>query len=108
MLSALVGCNNEEPTASQSAQQQAAELSRQLEAERKQHERDLSIAETRRVQAEEDTSAVNTILVSFGIAFVILILLLARERRARRILERLVRLLLERLHGANKPPRSAG
>jgi len=106
-LTAFVGCDDVDESASQSAQRQAAELSRRLEAERQQHAHELTIAETRRAQAEEDTSAVNTILTSFGIALVVLILLLARERRARRILERLVRLLLDRLNGAQKPPRQS-
>ena len=106
-LGVMVGCDNDGQTAARSAEQQAADLSRQLEAERQKHMRDLALVETQRAQAEEDTSAVNTILVSFGIAFVILILLLARERRARRILERLVRLLLDRLNGTPKPPRQS-
>ena len=99
------GCDQEtESPAARSARLQAENLARQLEVERRTHRRDLNRAATEIQQVTEDTRAVNTILVSCAITIVILILLLARERRCRRLVERLVRLLLDRIHGPRIPP----
>jgi hypothetical protein len=91
------GCDEEEAPAVTRAERRAEELSRQLQAEQRQHTRDLATARTQADQAIADVHAAHTIIIGAGIAVVILVLLLARERRARRVLERLLRMLLHRL-----------
>ena len=93
------GCDGESP-ATKAHRGRAEELSRQMQSERRQHTRDLAAARTQADQAVADVHAAHTIIIGAGIAVVILILLLARERRARRVLERLLRMLLDRLRSS--------
>jgi hypothetical protein len=101
------GCDSElsESQASRQAQEQIAELSQQLESERRNTARERRRTETVRVQGEQDFQALGLILVTAGITIVGLVLLLARERRARRVLERLLRLILDRVADSHSPPR---
>ena len=101
-----VACtDDDESPALQRAEQRADQLARQLESERRGRARDRILAEAGEVQAEEDHRALATVLVSTGLAIVILVLLLARERRARRVLERLLRMILDRLRESRSPPK---
>jgi hypothetical protein len=104
-VTGLVNCDDsEEHPAIQRAEDRAAELARQLEAERRAHARDQALADTEQVQARQDYETVALSLVCSGIGMAILVLLLARERRARRVLERLLRLILDRLKESRSPP----
>ena len=99
------GCDKQEkPAAIPAERDSVLELSRQLETERSNHTRTMAVVEAERAQTAEDFRIVSMILASTGIAMVILVLLLARQRRSRRILERLLRMLLNRLHRAAVPP----
>jgi hypothetical protein len=102
----LPGCDTGQSPAAEAANERAEELSRRLEAEHRQHARDVARMDAARSQAEEDFRSVATILVSSAIAMAILVLLLARERRARRILERLLRMILDRINGSRRPSNS--
>ncbi len=80
------------------------DLTRRLQREQTKREH-----ETARHQAEvgmhqADFQGATIVWISTALAMVILALLLARERRARRVLERIVRMLLGRLHGSRDPP----
>ena len=97
------GCDEEEAPAVTRAERRAEEVTRQLQAEQRQHTRDLTAARTQADQAIADVHAAHTIIVGAGVAVVILVLLLAWERRARRVLERLLRMLLDRMRSS---PRS--
>lgn len=104
-VTVLASCDDdEESPAIQRAEDRAAELARQLEAERRAHVRDQALADTEKTQAHQDYEALALSLVCSGIGLVILVLLLARERRARRVLERLLRLILDRLKESRSPP----
>ncbi len=104
-VTVLASCDDdEESPAIQRAEDRAAELARQLEAERRTHARDRVLADTEKDQAHEDYEALALSLVCSGIGLVILVLLLARERRTRRVLERLLRLILDRLKESRSPP----
>ena len=99
LILAVSGCGrNEDPPAPQIQEDRAAELSRQLETERRDHARTMAVAQAEQVEAAEDFRALSTILVSTGLAMAILVLVLARQRRSRRVFERLLRMLLDRLH----------
>lgn len=104
VLSFAPGCDDAGQSEAQLAQQQADALSRKLDSERQAHQRKLDLAATEMEQIREDAQAVNTILVSCAVAIVLLVLLLARERRCRRVVERLLRMLLDRIHGPRISP----
>ena len=57
-------------------------------------EQDRRVLDTQRKEAESDSSAAVLLWVATAISLVVVIVLLARERRLRQILERLVRRLL--------------
>jgi hypothetical protein len=76
------GCDDEESSTEQVAEERLVELSRQLEAERRSHARDLNQVQTEQMLAQDDFDAVALTLIGAAMAIVILILLLARERRA--------------------------
>lgn len=103
-LGLMAGCDDGESTAEPAAELRVLEWSRQLDAERRAHARDVALAETKQGQAQDDFQAVARVLVGAATAIVILILLLARERRGRRVVERWLRLILDRLGGSRSPP----
>ena len=101
----LAGCDKQEkPAAIPAERDSVLELSRQLETERSNHTRTMAVVEAEQAQTAEDFRVVSMILASTGIAMVLLVLVLARQHRSRRILERLLRMLLDRLHRAAVPP----
>ena len=105
LILAVSGCGrNEDPPAPQIQEDRAAELSKQLETERRDHARTMAVAQAEQVEAAEDFRVVSMILASTGIGMVLLVLVLARKHRSRRILERLLRIVLNRLHRTVVPP----
>ena len=101
----LASCDKQEkPAAIPAERDSVLELSRQLETERSNHTQAIAIVEAEQAQTAEDFRFISTILASTGIAMVILVLVLARQHRSRRILERLLRIVLDRLHRTVVPP----
>ena len=105
VLVALSGCDDDQAEREERrriqeqarrAQEQAEQQRRQLEELQRRHEQDRRVLEARRAESESDTSAAILTWAATGIALAIVIALLARERRLRRILEQLLRLLLGR------------
>ena len=95
------GCDRDPPEPPPAPVLQAdptAELRQQLETERQEHARTMAVAQAEQVEAAEDFRVVSMILASTGLAMAILVLVLARQRRSRTVFERLLRMLLDRLH----------
>jgi len=76
------------------AQEQAEQQRRQLDELQRQREQDRRGLEASKDEAESDTSAAVLMWAACAVALAVVIGLLARERRLRRILEQLLRLLL--------------
>lgn len=110
----VVGCDSRDPVAEerqrgeerqrvqerrqveerQRAEERVTQAHQQVDRVQKQREQDRRVLETRTSEAESDTSAATLLWVSTAAALVVVILLLARERHLRRVLERLVERLL--------------
>ena len=97
---ALFGCGGEDDTAQ--ADRRSLEVARQAreQAERDRRriqqlrEQDRRVLEAQRKGSESDASVAMLLWATTAIAMAVVIVLLARERRLRRILERLLRALL--------------
>jgi hypothetical protein len=75
-----------------------------LQSERREHRDDVVRYELQLADRQADQRAMTLIWAGTSAAAFILILLLARERRARRVLERLLKLLLSRSTGSRSSP----
>lgn len=102
MAASCVGCGGGEP--SKPEPPLAEELARLLKDEQLRHQRDDARHRIEVAGAEGDYGGAVVGWASTSVAAVILILLLARERRARRVVERLLRLVLDRLRECRRPP----
>jgi len=85
------------------AQQHASELARQLAAERSRFQLESTRWDTRLSASESDYTGAVLLWGGTALGFALLVILLARERRARRVLERLLRLILDRFRGPPHP-----
>ncbi len=99
----LSGCDEkeEEPKDQQllEAQKRAREQAEQDRRRAEQlREQDRRILEAQRKEAESDASTAMLLWATTAIAMAVVIVLLARERRLRRVLEHLVRRLLGQKH----------
>ena len=94
----------EQPARPSQAERALDDLSRRVDAEqiRREHEAARHHAELAINRA--DLLGATVIWISTALAVAILALLLARERRARRVLERIIRLLLGRIRHSRDPP----
>ena len=106
ILLALVlatGCD-QAPAGPTPVERTVEDLHSQLKTERVRREHDAARHEAELAAGRSDLLGATLIWVSTAIAVVILAFLLARERRARRVLERLIRLLLARIRCSRHPP----
>jgi Flp pilus assembly protein TadB len=99
--SAPLGCQEDraaEREAARRLQQQhereREELQRQAEEARRQREQDRRVLEARRSEAESDATAAVIVWAVTALALAVVIVLLARERRIRNVVTRLLALLL--------------
>jgi len=74
----------------------ADDLAQQLKGERLLHQRDNSRLNTRLAEAEADYQGATLAWAGTAAAVFLLIILLAKERRARRVVGRVLRLVLDR------------
>jgi len=96
---ALFGCGEEDPRREdrrsleklREAREQAERERRRMQQLREQERR---VLEAQRKEAESDASAAMLLWATTAVSLTVVIVLLARERRLRRILERLLRMLL--------------
>ena len=102
ILASLSGCSDDGQPSSE--EQLASELASQLQSERRDHRKDVAHYEVQLADQQADQRAVTLLWASTAAALFVLVLLLARERRARRVLERLLKLLLSRSTGTRGPP----
>ena len=86
------------------AQEQAEQQRQQLEESQRKREQDRRILEARKSGSESDASVAVMAWLATGVALAIVIVLLARERHLRGILERLVHMLLGRSKKGEEPP----
>ncbi|MFQ5492228.1 MAG: hypothetical protein ACE5GE_16050 [Phycisphaerae bacterium] len=99
----VTGCDDSPP--GPTPQEQSIErLNRELQREH--HRRELDTARHRVELSQHDSDLRGALLIwlATSLALFMLMLLLVRERRARRILERIVRLLLGHHRGGRDPP----
>jgi hypothetical protein len=101
IVASLSGCDDGQPS---SEERLASELASQLQAEHRDHRNDVARHEIQLADEQADRRAITLIWASTAAALFALVLLLARERRARRVLERLLKLLLNRSTGTRGPP----
>ena len=95
------GCDEKEADQEERrAREQLRHARERAEQERRQmqelREQDRRVLDAQRQEAESDVSAAVVLWVATAVSLVVVIVLLARERRLRRILERLLRTLLGR------------
>ena len=100
----LSGCGDAGPSEPGPDEQLASELAGQLQSERREHRDDVVRYELQLADRQADQRAMTLIWAGTSAAAFILVLLLARERRARRVLERLLKLLLSRSTGSRSSP----
>jgi hypothetical protein len=98
------GCTRQAPPGPDQAQRLAEDLARQLQAERLRQQGEQARHEAELTSAQSDCHGAVLAWASSTLAVVMLVLLLARERRGRRVLEKLLRLLLDRLRESRAPP----
>ncbi len=91
---AWVGC--EDSATSDQGLQLADDLAQQLEDERLRHQRDNNRLNTRLAEAEADYRGAYISWAGTAAAAFLLIILLAKERRARRVVGRVLQLVLDR------------
>ena len=96
LLLAATGCNDGESQRRerQELQEQIRKARQEQERMRQRREKDRRVLEARRKEAQSDASAALVIWAATAIALTVVIVLLARERHLRAIVERVVRLLL--------------
>ncbi len=99
----LAGCDEDENPDADRARRLAEEVSQELRTERLRRDRDLNRHEAELVVAQGDREAAMLGWISTAAAVFLLVLLLVRERRARQVVERLLRAILDRIR---EPPRS--
>ena len=106
----LAGCggdgDTDGDTEADATRRIAEDLSQELRTERIRRDRDLNRYEAELVVAKGDRETAVFGWVSTAAAVFLLVLLLVRERRARRILERLLRAILDRIRESHRPPPS--
>lgn len=98
---AIYGCDEDDQKQRQQQQQEREQLQKRLEEAQRQRDQDRRVLETRRDEAQSDTSASIAIWLATVFALLVAVLLVARERRKRRILERIVRL---QMSAEREPP----
>ncbi|MGB2824225.1 MAG: hypothetical protein WBF17_24845 [Phycisphaerae bacterium] len=97
---ALFGCGEEEDSTpvDRRSLDEIRKAREQAEQERRRtqqlREQDRRVLEAQRREAESDASAAVLLWATTAVSLAVVIVLLARERRLRRILERLLRMLL--------------
>lgn len=99
----LAGCGD---ASVRSDHSNTAEMARRLAEQERAHAHDMARESATRASTEADLQALQLVAIGLGVALVLLVLLAARERRARRILERLLRLLLDRIGRSREPPKT--
>ena len=97
-----VQCDSDS-SALREAQQQASDLAEQLSAERSRFHLESARWESQRSGSESDFTGAVLVWGGTTVGFIFLVILLARERRGRRILEHVLRRILGHLRG---PPHS--
>ena len=102
-LLAATDCNEQSARPSQT-ERTLDDLSRRLDTEQLKREHEAARHQAELAINRADLLGATMIWISTALAVVILALLLARERRARRVLERIVHLLLGRLRNSRDPP----
>lgn len=102
----LPGCDDDDDTEADTTRRMAEDLSQELRAERLRRDRDLNRYEAELVVAKADRETAVFGWVSTAAAVFLMVLLLVRERRARRVLERLLRVILDRIRKSHGPPPS--
>ena len=98
------GCTKQSPPEPDPAQRLAEDLARQLQAERLRQQGEQARHEAELTSAQGDYHGATLAWASSTLAVVMLVLLLARERRGRRMVEKLLRLVLDRLRESRGPP----
>ena len=108
LVTVWVGCG--EPGPSSQDLRLADDLARQLNSERLHNQRDSARHDAELAGAEADYRSAVLGWAGTAAATFLLIILLAKERRARRVVERLLRLVLDRLRNRqrNRPRESRG
>ena len=92
LLCLLPGCKGDDSSrAEQANRAERQRLQEEVQRVQQQRDQDRRVFETRKADAESDTSAAVTIWIASSAALLIVMLLLARERRIRNVLHERVR-----------------
>lgn len=102
----LAGCDEDGDTEADATRKIAEDLSQELRTERLRRDRDVNHYEAELVVVKGDRETAVFGWVSTAAAVFLLVLLLVRERRTRRVLERLLRVILDRVRDSRRPPPS--